>query len=83
MIDFSLTPEQEAIQKMARDFAEAEIAPAAEKYDRSGDFPHEIVKKAFQAGLVYGPVPEEYGGGGLGAIDQLLIACLLYTSRCV
>lgn len=74
MIDFSLTPEQEAIQKMARDFAEAEIAPAAEKYDRSGDYPGEIVKKAFQAGLVYGPVPEEYGGGGIGAIDQLLIA---------
>jgi acyl-CoA dehydrogenase len=74
MIDFSLTPEQEAIQKMARDFAQAEIIPVAAQYDRSGEFPHEIVKKAFQAGLVYGPIPEKYGGGGLGAVDQLLIA---------
>ena len=74
MIDFSLTPEQEAIQKMARDFMQAEITPAAAQYDRSGEYPREIVKKAFQAGLVYGPVPEKYGGGGLGALDQLLIA---------
>ncbi len=74
MIDFSLTPEQEAIQKMARDFTEAEIIPAAAEYDRSGDYPREIVKKAFKAGLVYGPVPEEFGGGGLGALEQLLVA---------
>ncbi len=74
MIDFSLTPEQEAIQKMARDFTEAEIVPAAAEYDRSGEFPAAILKKAFKAGLVYGPVPEEYGGGGIGAVDQLLIA---------
>ena len=74
MIDFSLTPEQEAIQRMARDFAQKEIVPAAERYDRSGEYPHEIVKKAFEAGLVYGPIPEEYGGGGLGQLDQLIAA---------
>jgi acyl-CoA dehydrogenase len=74
MVDFSLTPEQEAIQRMAREFAEKEIVPAAAQYDRSGEYPREIVKKAFKAGLVYGPVPEKYGGGGIGALDQLLIA---------
>lgn len=72
MIDFSLTPEQEAIQKMARDFAQKEIAPVAEEYDRSGEYPEKVVRKAFEAGLVYGPVPEEYGGGGVGALDQLI-----------
>lgn len=74
MIDFSLTEEQLAVQKMARDFAAREIAPAAAEYDRSGEYPREIVQKAFQAGLVYGPVPEAYGGGGLGALEQLLVA---------
>jgi|LSQX01.3.fsa_nt_gb acyl-CoA dehydrogenase len=73
MIDFSLTPEQEALQKMAREFAEKEIAPVAAQYDRSGEYPREIVRKAFQAGLVYGSIPEKYGGGGIGAVDQLLI----------
>lgn len=74
MIDFSLSAEQQAVQKMARDFARSEIAPAAAEYDRSGEYPQEIVQKAFDAGLVYAPVPEEYGGGGLGALDQLILA---------
>jgi acyl-CoA dehydrogenase len=74
VIDFSLSEEQQAIQQMARDFAQAEIAPHAATFDRSADYPEKIVAKAFKAGLVYGPVPEEYGGEGLGALDQLLIA---------
>ena len=74
MIDFSLNSEQQAIRKMARDFAKAEIAPAAAEYDRTGEYPREIVKKAFKAGLVYGPVPEAYGGSGLGALEQLIVA---------
>lgn len=74
MINFSLTDEQLAIKKMAGDFARAEILPKAAEYDRSGEYPAEIVKKAFEAGLVYGPIPEEYGGEGLSALDQLIIA---------
>ncbi len=74
MIDFSLSEEQLAVQKMARDFAQKEILPEAAGFDRSGDYPTEIVKKAFKAGLVYGAIPEEYGGGGLTAFDQLLVA---------
>lgn len=74
MIDFSLSEEQQAIQQMAREFAQAEIAPKAAEFDLSAEYPEEIVAKAFEAGLVYGPVPEEYGGEGLGALDQLLIA---------
>ena len=74
MIDFSLSEEQQAIQKMAREFAQTEIAPRAAEYDLSGDYPEEIVQKAFDTGLVYGPVPEEFGGEGLDELDQLIIA---------
>lgn len=74
MIDFSLSEEQLAIQKMARDFALSEIAPVAAEYDRTADYPAGIISSAFKAGLVYGTVPEEYGGGGLNALDQLIIA---------
>ncbi|MEW5783778.1 MAG: acyl-CoA dehydrogenase family protein [Bacillota bacterium] len=74
MIDFSLSTEQKAMQSMARDFARAEITPAAAEFDRTGEYPAAIVGKAFDAGLVYAAVPEEYGGGGLGALDQLIIA---------
>jgi acyl-CoA dehydrogenase len=74
LIDFSLSEEQLAIQKMARDFAQGEIAPVAAEYDRSGEYPEEVVRKAFRAGLVYGAIPEEYGGGGLSAVDQVILA---------
>ena len=74
MIDFSLTEEQLIIQQMAREFTQTEIVPRAAEFDRSGEYPAEIVDKAFKAGLVYGPVPVEYGGEGLNALDQLLIA---------
>lgn len=74
MIDFSLSEEQLAIQKTARDFTQAEISPVAAEYDRSAEYPEAIVKKAFQAGLVYGAIPEEYGGDGLSELDQLIIA---------
>ncbi len=74
MIDFSLSEEQLAIQQMARDFTETEIAPVAAEFDRTGDYPEEIVRKAFKAGLVYGAIPENCGGDGLSAVDQLLIA---------
>jgi len=71
MIDFSLSEEQQLIQKMARDFAQSEILPHAADFDRSGDYPEEIVRKAFQADLVYGVIPEQYGGGVLAP----LISC--------
>ncbi len=74
MINFALSDEQLAIQQMAREFAQGEIAPVAAEYDRSGEYPEAIVRKAFQTGLVYGAVPEEYGGDGLSALDQLIIA---------
>lgn len=74
MIDFSLSEEQLAIQKTARDFTQAEIVPVAAEYDRTSEYPETVIKKAFQAGLVYGAIPEAYGGDGLSELDQLIIA---------
>lgn len=66
MIDFELTEEQKALQKMAREFAEKEIRPIAEKLDRSQnllqDFPWEMIKKADKLGLRTIGLPKEYGG---------------------
>jgi acyl-CoA dehydrogenase len=73
MIGFDLTPEQEAIRDLARDFAEKEIAPKAAHHDRTGEFPVEICKKAHEAGLMNTVVPAEYGGPGLGGIEDCLI----------
>ncbi|UCG09462.1 MAG: acyl-CoA dehydrogenase family protein [Desulfobacterales bacterium] len=72
-MDFSLGDEQKALQQLARDFAQSEIAPVALQYDKEPAFPGEIIKKAHQAGLMNLTCPREYGGQGLGLLDAALI----------
>jgi len=81
-MDFDLSPEQEAFRKVVRDFAEAEIAPHAEEWDRDHVFPVDTIHKMGELGLFGLPFPEEYGGSGsdfttlciaieeLGRVDQ-------------
>src|SRR4051812_29864643 len=73
MVDFTLTDEQKSLRELAHDFAEKEIRPVAQEYDRDSIFPHEIIKKAHEVGLMNTHVPEEYGGPGLGYLDGCLI----------
>ncbi len=74
MIDFSLTEEQKGLQKLAREFALKEIRPYAEEHDKTGKFPHEIAKKAFEIGLMNLNIPQEYNGAGLKVLDEVIIA---------
>ena len=74
MVDFQLTPEQEAIRELAHKFAMNEIRPVAWELDREGTFPRELLKKAFDAGLMNANIPEEYGGGGLGVLEEVIVA---------
>ena len=73
MPDFSLTAEQESLRDLARKFARTEMAPHAAECDRTGRFPEEIYRKAFDLGLMNLNVPAEYGGSGLGVTEQCLI----------
>src|SRR5215467_1183242 len=63
-MDFDLSPDHELIRRTVREFAEAEVAPAAEELDRTKSFPYEIVAKLGELGMMGIPFPEEYGGGG-------------------
>lgn len=74
MINFELNEDQLAFQKLAREFAEREIAPKAAYHDETGEFPWEICKKAWEAGLMNTHVPEEYGGMGLSVLDGCIIS---------
>ena len=73
MIDFSLSEQQKAFQKTARDFAQKEIAPVALDYDKNPRFPGDIIQKAHAAGLMNLTCPKEYGGQGLGLVDSSII----------
>jgi acyl-CoA dehydrogenase len=73
MVDFALTSEQTSLRDMARKFARTEMAPLAAECDRTGRFPEEIYRKAWELGLMNLNVPTEFGGTGLALFDQCLI----------
>jgi alkylation response protein AidB-like acyl-CoA dehydrogenase len=72
-MDFNLTEDQLMIQAAARDFAQAEIAPVAARFDLSGEFPADNVRKAGELGFMGVEVPEAYGGAGLDTICYVLM----------
>ncbi len=71
-MNFDFTEEQQMIQAAARDFALNEIAPVAAKFDESGEFPLENIRKMGELGLMGIEVPESYGGSGLDTIGYVL-----------
>tara|TARA_Y100001970_G_scaffold53658_2_gene67965 strand:+ start:1363 stop:2514 length:1152 start_codon:yes stop_codon:yes gene_type:complete len=73
MIDFTLTEDQEMLQELARDFANEELIPNAEIWDKEGIFPLEAMNKARELGLLNCTIPEEYGGMGLSFLDEAII----------
>jgi len=74
MPDFTLSEEQLQMRGLAREFAQQEIAPAAAAHDKTGEFPREICRKAWEVGLMNTHIPEAYGGAGLGVFEGCLIA---------
>ncbi len=63
-MNLQLTDEQSMIQAMAREFAQAHVAPIAAEIDRDARFPHETVKRMGELGLMGIAVPERWGGAG-------------------
>ena len=73
MVDFTLTEQQRNIRELAHDFAEKEIRPVAWEYDRDATWPQEIIRKAWDVGLMNSQLPEKYGGAGASYLDGVLI----------
>ena len=71
-MDFELDDDLLTLQQTARRFTEEEIIPIAAEYDVSGDFPREILRKAWELGLSHTFIPEEHGGVGL----SILASCV-------
>jgi acyl-CoA dehydrogenase len=73
MIDFEPTPEQQALQQTAREFARHEMRPRAPHHDQTGEYPRDIVRKAWDIGLLNTHIPAAYGGLGLGTLEGCLV----------
>ncbi|KAG2175751.1 hypothetical protein INT44_000229, partial [Umbelopsis vinacea] len=70
---FALSEEQKSFQDLARKFALDEIIPVAAEHDRTGKYPTDVIKKAWELGLVNTHIPAEYGGLGLGVLDGAIV----------
>jgi alkylation response protein AidB-like acyl-CoA dehydrogenase len=71
-MDFTLTDDQQAVRTLARDFAEAEVAPVIREFDEKHEFPHAIFDRLATTGLLGALVPEEYGGAALDYVSYAL-----------
>lgn len=67
------SPEREALRKTVRSFAEREVLPHADEWERTGELPRELHRKAGEAGLLGANFPESVGGGGGDGADAVII----------
>ncbi|MDP1554702.1 MAG: acyl-CoA dehydrogenase family protein, partial [Hyphomonas sp.] len=65
--------ERVMIRDMARRFAEAQLLPHSEAWDRDSHFPVDVIKSAAELGFAGIYVKEEHGGSGLTRTDAALI----------
>jgi acyl-CoA dehydrogenase len=76
MLEFDLTEEQRALQRLARDFAEREIRPIAMELDQMDvreSFPWELIKQGSKLGFRTMALPPEWGGVGANLLTQVVM----------
>ena len=73
MVKFGFTEEQEMLIELAKQFADEELIPNAEEWDRNGIFPEDSINNARDLGLLNCTIPQEYGGLGLSFLDEVII----------
>ena len=72
MIDFTLTSEQELVQKTAREFAKEHLAPGVIERDDKAEFPTEQIKVMGELGFMGMMVPEEWSGAGFDTLTYVI-----------
>lgn len=75
MVDLSISEEQQMMVDSARRLVrDTIIDPRVDmKLDVSGEFPHEVFKALWEAGMLQLEFPESVGGAGLGCLDDVLV----------
>jgi acyl-CoA dehydrogenase len=74
------TPEREQLRKTVRSFAEREVLPNVDEWERTGDLPRELHRRAGEAGLLGANFPESVGGGGGDGADAVVICEEMHQS---
>ena len=72
-MDFSLSPEIEAVRDMVARFMANEVVPVMEDFEKRQEFPRDLVLKAGAAGLYGAVFPESVGGSDMGYMAAAVI----------
>nr|WP_269670563.1 acyl-CoA dehydrogenase family protein [Stenotrophomonas sp. SY1] len=72
VVDFSFSDEQLMLQDVAARIAKEKIAPSAEHFDATGEYPLENIRLLGENGLMGIEVPVEYGGSGMDPVSSVL-----------
>ncbi len=67
------TPERDQLRKTVRFFTEREILPHVEEWERAGELPRDLHRRAGDAGLLGAGFPERVGGGDGDGADAVVI----------
>ena len=68
------TAERQALRETIRNFVQHDVLPHQDGWERAGELPRSLHKRAAELGLIGLPYPENVGGGGGDAIDALTLA---------
>lgn len=72
-MDFSPSPDIEAVRDMVSRFMANEVVPVMEGFEKRGEFPRDLVRKAGEAGLYGAVFPESVGGSNMGYMAAVVI----------
>lgn len=72
-LNFDLGETADMLRDMMRSFTGDHISPRAEAIDRDNEFPRDLWPKLGELGVLGVTVEEEYGGAGMGYLEQTII----------
>ena len=72
-MDFTFTPEQEALRETVRRFAETELKPLVRQADETETFPRQLFRRFGELGLIGVRYPEEVGGAGFDKVSDCIV----------
>jgi acyl-CoA dehydrogenase len=67
------TPERLALRETVRRFVRAEVLPHLDKWERDGEVPRDLHRRAGELGLLGAAFPEAVGGGGGDLVDTVVV----------
>ena len=74
LVQYGFTEEHQQVYDMVYRYSRDELHPLCERMDREDWFPEDKFRSMHEVGLLGTSIAEEYGGQGMGFIDQCFIA---------